>query len=203
MSCWAVDRETFTAIVIASGSKVASEHEALLSKVELLSNLTHGERASLADELSSETFEKGQDIVVEGDDGDAFYIVSSGSAVAIKSGVGQVKAYTAGDYFGELALITSKPRAATVQAGDGGAVVLSMGVKAFKRLLGSCKELMGRDAGFYTLPGASGVGAVVTTAERTAAAAMLVDSTVWSMHENQRIGEEGDGGIPPPPRRVD
>ena len=44
-------------------------------------------------------------IIREGDDGDMFYLVEEGTLFAEKEGVGRVKDYTKGDYFGEIALL--------------------------------------------------------------------------------------------------
>lgn len=52
-------------------------------------------------------------ILVQGDEGDEFYIIEEGSLVAIKDGQ-EVLKYGPGDYFGELALIKNIPRQASV-----------------------------------------------------------------------------------------
>lgn len=56
--------------------------------------------------------------------------------------------FQVGDYFGELALITGDPRAASVQAkGDCKLAVLDR--KSFKRLLGSVEALLKKRAQEY------------------------------------------------------
>jgi cAMP-dependent protein kinase regulator len=80
-------------------------------------------------------------IVREGDEGDTFYILESGSAEAFKDDK-IVQSYSqSGDYFGELALLRDEPRAATVKAGDSGCRVLKLNRSAFTRLLGDLEEL--------------------------------------------------------------
>ena len=55
---------------------------------------------------------------------------------------------TSGQYFGELALLTHKPRAASVHA-KGEVVCAVLEVGAFERLLGPCKEVMQRNFHHY------------------------------------------------------
>ncbi len=60
------------------------------------------------------SFEPAATIVAEGDPGDAMYIVLSGTAEVDVGG--RFHALTKGDFFGEMALISSRTRMATVKA---------------------------------------------------------------------------------------
>ena len=57
--------------------------------------------------------------------------------------------YTTGAYFRELALLTDKPRAASVYATTGGCTVVYMDRDCFKRLMGSCESLMRKNQEMY------------------------------------------------------
>ena len=60
----------------------------------------------------------GQDVIVEGEQGDTLYIIEEGEFDCFKVINGSstyLKTYKPGDFFGELALITNKPRAATIR----------------------------------------------------------------------------------------
>ena len=58
----------------------------------------------------------GETIIKQGDEGDLFFCLESGSASATVEGVGEVMTYAPGGCFGELALIYNSPRAASITA---------------------------------------------------------------------------------------
>ncbi|KAL4225869.1 cAMP-dependent protein kinase type II-beta regulatory subunit [Mactra antiquata] len=60
----------------------------------------------------------------------------------------EVKRCTKGMYFGELALLTHKPRAATVYS-VGKTRLAVLDVQAFERLLGPCMDIMKRSIDQY------------------------------------------------------
>merc|ERR1711948_92606 len=138
---WQLDRDTFNNIVKEAAQKKRSRYDTFLSKVPLLSSMDAYERSQLADALKCESFAAGQTIVSQGEAGSKFYIIEEGEAKATKGGV-EVMTYSAGDYFGELALIRNQPRAATVTS-KGPAKLLTIDSKSFARLL-NVKELMDR-----------------------------------------------------------
>ena len=125
-------------------------YESFLEEVPLLSTLTLYERSKIADALDTQKFEPGATIISEGDPGEAFYILEDGEAEVFKSDVGDgkeaVKRYQKGDYFGELALLDDKPRAASVvAAGEGIVKVAYLGKQGFQRLLGPVEGIMRRN----------------------------------------------------------
>lgn len=60
----------------------------------------------------------------------------------------EIKRLQPGDYFGELALVTHKPRAASVYA-IGNVKTAYLDVDAFERLLGPCMQIMQRNISSY------------------------------------------------------
>lgn len=130
---WQLDRDTFNHIVKEAAEKKRARYDGFLSKVPLLSSTDAYERSQLADALKVENFKDRDKIITEGEPGDKFYIIEDGKAIATKGGT-EVMSYSSGDYFGELALINNKPRAATVTT-KGEAKLLSIDSRSFKRLI--------------------------------------------------------------------
>lgn len=75
--------------------------------------------ADIGHRMRRETHPPGTEIIKEGDAGDKFYIIFSGKAEVTHMVAGKKKCLTTletGGFFGELALLEDKPRAATVTA---------------------------------------------------------------------------------------
>jgi len=67
--------------------------------------------AGLADEVA---FAPGDQIVGEGEDGDAFYLILDGRAT-VRRGVQLVRELGPGDFFGEISLVDGRPRTASIR----------------------------------------------------------------------------------------
>lgn len=142
---WLLDRVTFRRILMESASKKRTMYEDFLAEVKLLESLTQYERSKIADALHTQKYPAGHTIIHEGEPGDNFYIVESGHAEVYKRGNPQpVAKYSKGDYFGELALLNDKPRAASVVSSSD--IKLAMlGKQGFQRLLGPVETIMRRN----------------------------------------------------------
>jgi len=78
-----------------------------------------------------------------GDEGHDFYIVKQGEVKCTKAGRGEVsRRLTTGDFFGELALLKSDKREATVSATQDNTICLCISRPAFTRMLGPLSEYM-------------------------------------------------------------
>ena len=142
---WQLDRITFRRILMDSAFQRRRMYESFLEEVALLSTLTPYERSKIADALETTKYPAGSNIIREGDVGDKFYILESGEAEArIRGTEGAVKQYKKGDYFGELALLEDKPRAATVRSKTE-VKVATLGKDGFQRLLGPVENIMRRN----------------------------------------------------------
>lgn len=151
---WRLDRETFNHVVKDAATKRNLKYDVFLRKVSLFSSLNDYQRAQIADSLRMEKVRKDDIVVRQGEEGDKFYIVEEGTLVAMKSTGGgppkQMMRFSAGDYFGELAMLKDQPRAATIKVTSDAATILSMDRDTFKRLLGPLEHLMSGRSNAYT-----------------------------------------------------
>lgn len=89
--------------------------KACLEKSFLFSSLDEDEMSTVILALKERVVEPDTRIIVQGDDGECMYLIESGSVDCTKDGVERVlKTCSAGDVFGELALLYNCPRAAHV-----------------------------------------------------------------------------------------
>lgn len=87
--------------------------------------------------------------MAQNEPGDEFFIVSEGK-VRVELDGKEVSKLSTGKYFGEIALLTSKKRQATVIADDPHVVVLSVHRKVFTRVLGSFADILSRNMEAYS-----------------------------------------------------
>ncbi|KAF6202881.1 hypothetical protein GE061_003287 [Apolygus lucorum] len=149
---WTLSQKNFKKTVAQSDMNRQSKYTELIRKVEILSNLNEDERLKLGDALQSKTYAKGEEIIKQGDQADGMYFIESGHVTINVAGnqdnTLKLKTLKPGDYFGELALLTHQPRAASAVA-ETDVVVAFLDVGAFERLLGSCDQVMRRNVKTY------------------------------------------------------
>jgi tetratricopeptide (TPR) repeat protein len=90
-------------------------------KSPLFEVLTDEEREALVKEMDLEEHEEGSVIISEGDSGSSMYVIAGGEVkVFTRSTAGGSPLYLAklgeGDFFGEVSVLTGKPRTATITA---------------------------------------------------------------------------------------
>jgi hypothetical protein len=114
-------------------SKESQQLYQALSSMPLMENVSPEEFQQLMQVLRTVQYEDGEEIMVQGDEGDCMYILKQGRAFAEIEGVGRVMDYEPGRYFGEVALKSKAPRAATVKA-EGDAVLARLGTSVLDLL---------------------------------------------------------------------
>jgi small-conductance mechanosensitive channel/CRP-like cAMP-binding protein len=95
----------------------ADERSALLGRLDLFAGLSQPDLSKLASVARDQLFGDGERIVREGEPGRSLFVIASGQVVVL-SGPTQHEVATidAGNYFGEMSLLTGEPRSATVAA---------------------------------------------------------------------------------------
>ena len=144
---WALDRVSFKMIVMTTTIAKRDSYKSFLSRVSILSELNDYEILTIADALQEENFPDGAVICNEGDQGDHFYIIKEGNVLCKKED-NHVASLSTGSYFGEIALMTTKSRQATVVA-VGDLKCLSLDRKTFKRVMGNITEILQRNMDTY------------------------------------------------------
>jgi CRP/FNR family cyclic AMP-dependent transcriptional regulator len=89
----------------------------LLSRVPLLARCSKGELARIAALADLVEFREGQTVMREGRPGVEFFVIVDGKARVTRRGR-KLADLGAGDWFGEIALLSNVPRTATVVAGS-------------------------------------------------------------------------------------
>jgi CRP/FNR family transcriptional regulator len=91
-----------------------------LEKVSFFGGLKKRQLENLAKRMVNRSYRKGDPIVVQGQGGEGFFIVTSGKAEAVRRRADGdnlvVNEFSMGDFFGELALLDDGPRTATITA---------------------------------------------------------------------------------------
>eukprot|EP01092_Planopodium_desertum_P013212 TRINITY_DN6303_c0_g1_i4.p1 TRINITY_DN6303_c0_g1~~TRINITY_DN6303_c0_g1_i4.p1 ORF type:complete len:388 (+),score=30.05 TRINITY_DN6303_c0_g1_i4:38-1201(+) len=149
---WALDRVTYRRKLMNATKKKRSLYESFLARVPILSQLNKYERLTVADALQEASFKEGEVIVRQGERGDIFYIILEGEvSVTQKQSDGvtrEVARLKTSDYFGEIALLTERPRAATVTS-VGPVRCVQLDRARFNRVMGPCEDILRRNMEEY------------------------------------------------------
>merc|ERR1711990_1148275 len=150
---WGIDRDSYRRILMGSTIRKRKMYEEFMGKVSILENLDKWERLTVADALEATSFEAGQAVVRQGQPGDDFYIIVSGNASVTQfrnegEDSQEVGVLGPSDYFGEIALMLDRPRAATVTA-TGPLKCVKLDRARFERVLGPCSDILKRNIQQY------------------------------------------------------
>ncbi|XP_014368937.2 cAMP-dependent protein kinase type I regulatory subunit [Papilio machaon] len=163
LKLWGLDRDSYRRILMGSTIRKRRMYDEFLSRVSILESLEKWERLTVADALEPVSFNDGETIVRQGEPGNDFYIIVEGTAVVLQQrglgGEGEGGSESAGeavevgrlgpsDYFGEIALLLDRPRAATVRA-SGSLKCVKLDRARFERVLGLCADILKRNIAQY------------------------------------------------------
>ncbi|KAK6632512.1 protein kinase A regulatory subunit [Polyplax serrata] len=150
---WGIDRDSYRRILMGSTIRKRKMYEEFLSRVSILESLDKWERLTVADALEPVSFEDKETIVRQGEPGDDFYIIVDGTALVLQNRAEGDEPMEVGrlgpsDYFGEIALLLDRPRAATVVA-NGPLKCVKLDRARFERVLGLCADILKRNITQY------------------------------------------------------
>ncbi|CAN0214606.1 unnamed protein product [Lampetra fluviatilis] len=153
LKLWGIDRDSYRRILMGSTLRKRKMYAEFLSKVSILESLEHWERLTVADALEPVQFEDAEKIVVQGDPGDDFFLITEGTAAVLQRRSEREEFVEVGrlgpsDYFGEIALMLDRPRAATVVA-RGPLKCVKLDRPRFERVLGPCSDILKRNIQRY------------------------------------------------------
>ncbi len=144
-----------------SATRAQTPFEATIAQVAELPLFAGASGASLEaalERLVAVPVRAGETVIRQGEAADRFYIIESGTFSVTQEGtdgsVTELRRLAPGDVFGELGLLTSSPRSATVTAtGDG--LVLALDGPAFQALVSGAASIRGRLLHLYDGPPAA------------------------------------------------
>lgn len=116
----------------------------VLARIELFRGIPHDQLETLAQHVEVRDVDSGDILVREGEEGDEMFVITQGGVevlVRVKGEEVAVARMYAGDYFGEMSLLTGEPRTATVRMTTIGRVY-SIGRSAIEPLMTSDPTVM-------------------------------------------------------------
>ncbi len=111
-----------------------------LKEVSLFKNITSERLAKIATIAKEVEFPRGERIINEGDEGDSLFIIVEGG-VSILKGKDIIARLSSKDFFGEMAILDSEPRSASVIA-DTDITCLKINREDFTEILIDEHEIM-------------------------------------------------------------
>lgn len=148
MTAWELDIFSFKTILMGKAMKDADFQMGVLNEIGLLKDLSTTDKQTLMTSMKEKEYKEKRTIICEGDEGNSFFIITSGEVKCTKAGSSAEvsRRLKKGDFFGELALLSSDKRQATVTA-TMDTTVLMIDRSAFERVLGSLSALKEMAAG--------------------------------------------------------
>jgi small-conductance mechanosensitive channel/CRP-like cAMP-binding protein len=141
-------RDVFVHEITAEQAQREHEHEIeeranALAQTDLFGALDQADRQKLARSLTMVSFADGERIIRQGEPGDSLYLVRAGEVgvrLSVDGAEREVAVLRAGQFFGEMSLMTGEPRKATCSAkGDATCYVMQHG--AFRRVIAAKPQI--------------------------------------------------------------
>uniref|UniRef100_A0A7S2W7P5 cGMP-dependent protein kinase n=1 Tax=Mucochytrium quahogii TaxID=96639 RepID=A0A7S2W7P5_9STRA len=192
-----ISPEEYRNLIVQQAKQQESQHITFLLKVPILKDLTHEQLQALGRSLRHSKFTDGTKIITQGSHGSTFYFVESGVVKCVQKTqkgntetVLEVNRYSAGDYFGEGALLQDAPRNADVVA-VGEVTCLTLSRNDFNDLLGGVQQLLEHNFRARVLKGVE-LLSKLTDAERSELADLLIEQVCDPGEQIIRQGDIGE-----------
>jgi len=143
---WVIDRNNFKSILMKVSKTQLKQYVQYLDQCKLLDELTVTEKHAIAKAMVEVHFKQDEVILRQGEPGNTFYVMYEGEVSVIVDGVEKVRLRAGASQrtaqpFGERALLTNEPRAATVQVKSRIALALALDKESFDLLLGPLEDI--------------------------------------------------------------
>jgi CRP-like cAMP-binding protein/tRNA A-37 threonylcarbamoyl transferase component Bud32 len=113
----AIDPKDYVKKMVEKPSEVKDMLNKIINSSVLFKHCKREEKLEIVDAFDVQNVTAGTDVIVQGDNGDNFYMIETGSCEVYLNDIGKVGTpITKGGSFGELALMYNTPRAATIKA---------------------------------------------------------------------------------------
>ena len=180
--------------ILISDGEVVNEY-----LVQALSTLTQDQLVEISRNIKPQIFQPESAIIRQGEKGDKFYILLNGKAdVYINTPGGselQVNQLKPGQYFGEMALLGNRTRAATVKAsGDGPVSVAALDEKAFNFLVNDSRSLREELIGLVEKRNMYNQLLAVSALDEKTIGSILKETKSTLYEEGRNIIKQGDVG---------
>ncbi|HZT88940.1 MAG TPA: ATP-binding cassette domain-containing protein [Stellaceae bacterium] len=106
-----VDGRIVSDVILSDALRICE----FLKTVDVFKNLTPIELTNVAEKMTRRHYQPEEIVIAEGEVGEDFFLISAGEVAVVRHDR-EVARLGAGDFFGELALISGEPRNATVYA---------------------------------------------------------------------------------------
>jgi CRP-like cAMP-binding protein len=196
---WKLGQMSYRRVVAKHALETDSDIKIALRKVKLFEGLPETTINKFADSLTRVHYKEGDRIIEKGDIGNIFYILEHGKVKVHDIGVGDSQQVDSilepGDSFGERALMTGEPRAASVTAMSENVTLLVMDRTTFEETIGQLEEALDFSNRLHSIKGLSiFAGSDLTEVELGRLAELLVKET---FEEGTKLVE---AGLPYPPK---
>eukprot|EP00005_Dracoamoeba_jomungandri_P013816 CAMPEP_0174269356 /NCGR_PEP_ID=MMETSP0439-20130205/40759_1 /TAXON_ID=0 /ORGANISM="Stereomyxa ramosa, Strain Chinc5" /LENGTH=396 /DNA_ID=CAMNT_0015358089 /DNA_START=41 /DNA_END=1231 /DNA_ORIENTATION=+ len=149
---WGIGRIAYRRTLMRTTTRKRKLYDSFLERVPILTSLQKYERLTVADALEPLCFDDGEVIIRQGDSGDAFYIIVEGEVTIEQQQpdgtILEVAHLYSSSYFGEIALLTDRRRAASVIA-VGKCKCVRLNRDRFVRVMGPCEDILRRNMQVY------------------------------------------------------